>query len=216
MNRLRFRAYLIAALAVGSLAGIASESARADVIFSLPSPDDFRNDSWIFGQVFTVGSQDLTATAIGAYDAGGDGFVTPGGIEAGLYDESTGTLLASTHVLSTSTLIDKFRYEAISPLTLLSGHQYRVVTVNGDDLYNIDTTYTVNPLVTSDGYKYSQGTTLTFLTNPTFTGNERVWMGNVMFTAVPEPASLISVSVALGIGLAGYAVRRRIAASRAA
>lgn len=219
MKPLATRAWILAAVAAGLLATIAPRSAQADVclpLYGLTSPDNFRNASWVFGDIFTVGNESLELCALGAYDADGDGFVTPGGIATGLYDEATGTLLASAQILSTSTLDGLFRYEDVNSVILAAGHTYRVVAVNQDDLYNRDPNYTIDPHFTHNGYAYSQGTTLTFLTNPDFTGPDVVWMPNLKFRVVPEPASLVSATIAMGIGLAGFAARRRSRASRAA
>src|SRR5579872_1418415 len=112
--------------------------AGASTAFSLSSPSGFRNNNWSFGEIFTVGPQNITVTALGAYDAGGDGFVTDGGIPVGIFRESDNALLASTNVVSGDPLSDNFRYAAISPLVLLSGTSYRVVADNENDLYNIN------------------------------------------------------------------------------
>jgi hypothetical protein len=198
-----------AAVAVAAVLFVGGRSARADSAFALPSPDPYSNGSWAFGEVFTV-NQAITVTALGAFDANGDGFSTPGGIQAGIFNFTTETLLTSANVLSTDPLTDGFRYHTIAPLTLLPGVVYDDVVVSGSDLYNIDTNFTVAPEINLSGYAYGQSTTLQILKN--FTGSERIWMSNFEFggTAVPEPSSLVLVSIgAIGAGLFGAFRRRR-------
>ncbi|PHS07375.1 MAG: PEP-CTERM sorting domain-containing protein [Blastopirellula sp.] len=185
---------------------------QAEVIFSLNNPDLSRNNTWSFGEIFTVGGQDLTVNSLGAFDANGDGFVTSGGIPVGIYLESDQSLLVSTNVMSSDPLIGNFRFGDISPLTLLSGEQYRVVAVNRDDLYNKTVNaYDVSSLVSYDGYGYGQFANLTF--SNVFTGGTNthgVWMANLDASpsTVPEPTSL----AIFGIGalcMGASAARRR-------
>ena len=69
---------------------VATLSANATPIFSLPSPIPFRNGTYSFGEIFTVGSSNIIVTALGAYDDGGNGFVSAGGLPAGIFRESDG------------------------------------------------------------------------------------------------------------------------------
>jgi hypothetical protein len=179
----------------------------ASTAFTLPNPGSFRNNTWSFGEIFTVGAQSLSVTALGAYDQGGDGFVTAGGIPVGIFRESDHALLVSTLVTSGNTLSANFRYATISPLTLLSGVSYRVVAVNESDNYNLDSSFSVDPAITRSGFGYCQTSVLTSC--DVFTGNSPVWMANFQFSPagqaqVPEP-----LSVALtGTGLAALGIIR--------
>ncbi|MEX0677087.1 MAG: PEP-CTERM sorting domain-containing protein [Pirellulales bacterium] len=187
------------ALAILLLAVSAPCPAAPTPVFGLPSPESFRNSSWSFGEIFTVGAQDLTVTALGAYDDSGDGFITGGGIPVGIFKESDASLLVSTFVQSTDPFSADYRYASITPIVLQSGEQYRVVAVNLDDLYNIDLNFTVNPLVAYNGYGYVETTLLTFGND--FFGSERVWMANLNVEVVPEPSSLALAALGLlGIG----------------
>jgi len=210
MMRIAMTRLVVAAGMFALGAGLASP-ANAGEAFTLTNTVDFRNASWAFGEIFTVGSSNITVTALGAYDAGGDGFVTTGGIPVGIFDESTSTLLASTNVLSTDPLVNDFRYHTITSLTLLSGHQYDVVAVNENDLYNISgTPPTVDPSITLNGYAYGQSTSLVQLSD--FTGGTSpLWMSNFEIsgsTAVPEPSTIVSASMAVLVGY-GYSRFRR-------
>jgi hypothetical protein len=184
-------------------------SAHAAYIFDVPSPDPFRNDSWAFGEIFRVGPQSITVTALGAFDDFGDGFITPGGIPVGIFRESDGVLLTSVNVLSTDPLVSSYRYASITPLVLFSGQDYRVVAVNRDDNYNVSTTFSVHPAVTFLGYGYVDTTNLVALSD--HTGTERVWMANLEFDAeggvIPEPGTY-ALSGA-GLLLMGFVAARR-------
>jgi hypothetical protein len=188
------------ALAVSVMLLIGSRPARAEVAFTLPTPTDFRNNSWAFGELFTV-NEAITVTALGAYDAGGDGFVTAGGLPAGIFNFTTDTLLTSANVMSSDPLSAGFRFHSIAPITLVPGVIYDDVTVNESDLYNINLSFTVNPAIDRSGYAYGLSTTLQILTN--LQGSERIWLSNFEFqSAIPEPSSVVMASLgAIGLGL---------------
>jgi hypothetical protein len=210
----RFRdALSVIAVAVGfSFA----QEAGAALAWTFTAPSEFRNDSYSFGEVFTVGPNDITVTALGAYDAGLNGFLTPsesGGIPAGIYNETTNALLASTNVLGTDPLANHFRFHAIAPLVLLAGQTYRVVAVNELDLYNItDFQEVVNPAITRLRHGACATTTLTKCDD--FADIEPLFFANFQFdvaASVPEPATLGLMALAL---LAmGYPRRRKSAGS---
>lgn len=194
MRRTRW-IFLAAAWAAASFAS--EGRARADVIYNVTAPNAVNNvTSWAFGQVFTVGALDISVTSLGAYDAFGDGFLTPGGISVGIYRESDAMLLASTLVTSSDILSGGFRFASIAPLLLSAGEQYRVVAVSGDDAYNTSSLFTTSPLVSSDGYAYGASSVLAFLNTFTNAGTQdNVWMANFQATAAnvsaaPEPSAL--------------------------
>lgn len=161
------------------------------------------NGSWSFGTVFTVGANAMTLTSLGAFDAGRNGF-TSGGIDVGMYDETSQALLTSARVSSSDSLLGDYRYATINALTLLSGHQYRLVAVSGSDLYSYPTsTYSSDFTVNRFAYCASQS-----LASCNDHSDGDYGMANFQYSAaarVPEPASL----ALLGLGLAGVMVARR-------
>lgn len=184
------RSFPILALALA----LSATPATAATAWEVTTVDPFRNDSWSFGEIFTVGPNDIAVNALGALDVGLDGFNTTGGIQVGLFDELTSTLLASSNVLSTDPLTGNYRFASIAPVGLSAGAQYRVVAVNGADLYNIatGTPNNVNAAIDWDGYGYCSSSTLQSCNFQS--GSERTWMANFAFEvgsagAVPEPAT---------------------------
>ena len=149
--------------------------------FGLPAPSNFRNDSWSFGQIFTVGANPIVVVSLGAYDANGDGFVS-GSVPAGIYRESDGALLASTTVSSSDTLVSGFRYKSIPPITLLPGVTYRVVAVNLNDLYNVTfNNFTVRPGITTNNGAYGYARSTTLVMSNQFSGGGIIWFANFQF-----------------------------------
>ncbi|WP_019612844.1 PEP-CTERM sorting domain-containing protein [Psychromonas ossibalaenae] len=179
-------------------------SANASVIRTLISEDaPGTNGSWSFGTIFTVGTNNLNVTSLGAYDYLGDGFRS-GSIKVGIFDEVLGTLLVSTNVQSSDPLLDSYRYSAVN-LALLAGQQYRLVGVSGSDNYiQGNGTWTFSSDVVFDGYGYCSGTSIQQCNSYT---EGDYGMANMQYDTanVPAPASI----ALLGLALAGLGFSRR-------
>jgi len=160
------------------------------------------NPPFTLGYAFSL-SEAFTASGLGLFDQAGDGLASSH--EIGLWD-SGGTLLASTTVFGTSgTLIDGFRYGAISPLLLGVG-SYTIGATFLDDADPLLFQATVTPLagVSYDSAAFAAGGALS---NPTFLLETSGFFGpNLLLSAaVPEPATWLVML--LGFGAVGGAMR---------
>jgi hypothetical protein len=204
-----------ALLALGTLFVHHSASALPVTAWERDSWSGFRNNSWSLGEIFTVGDSNITVSSLGAFDDGLDGFITPTGIEVGIFRESDNALLANTFVDSGDTPIGYYRFADIVALDLLANTQYRVVAVNQDDRYHINTTppENIDSRISWDGYAYCLSTTLTSCNDLTGTVRPPL-MANFLLddstSAVPVPSTLLL----FGLGLAGLGWSRREKSSK--
>ena len=162
---------------------------------------------YTLGYTFAA-TQDLRVTALGAFDALGDGFGEAH--EVGLWD-SNGILLSSISVSSTDTLIDGFRYANISGVNLISGNSYTVAASNFGprDAYAYNTTISTAPGISAVTDRYAIGRGLLYPTSSA--GGNGYFGGNFQIAsatgAAPEPGTWAMMII--GFGLAGAALRRR-------
>ncbi len=93
-----------------------------------------------FGWSFTVGGTSIQVTRLGFFDESGDGLAQAH--DVGLWDNS-GTLIASVTVQAgtASSLVNGYRYEEITPVTLAAGQTYTMgafyLNASGDRMLEI-------------------------------------------------------------------------------
>jgi len=153
----------------------------------IPQPNDCpAGAATTLGWKFTVGSNDLSATALGHYDLNADGL--PGSVEIGVWD-SGGTLVATGIVpIGTmgTTLIGDFRYVSLAmPVTLLNGQTYTIgARCNGDGTYEPHTllglmgdSVTFATDFTAAGGRFNSGAAISALTEPTIDLSGMIFLG---------------------------------------
>lgn len=186
----------------------------------LSTPTDFGESVWNLGFEFQANIA-ATVTALGNVDLTGTGYGQPQQI--GLWDAS-GNLLASTFVDNSDPLTSTYwRFNAITPVTLVAGAFYVVGGQGGAD-YAGETPVTVNPYITyiSDLYTYNGSTANTPLVEPTLSEGltsptSAGWFGgNIEFgaAAVPEPSSVLLLGMgAISMGAFSGWRRRKVVAN---
>jgi hypothetical protein len=203
-------------LALAALLFVSQGHCRAGVALTAFSGHStfgsFDNTNQTIGWQFST-STTIDVTHLGFWDA------SPGNPlgqthQVGLWT-GTGTLLASTTVLTTSALTGDFRYESIAPVTLGPGTYLIGAEIKAPflDFYaTFATSITTAPEIThlGDARNASGGG---FSSPGIVTTNEGRFGPNFQFNvnSVPEPGSL----TLLGLGsmsFAAYALRRRAAA----
>jgi PEP-CTERM motif len=180
--------------------------------FTTPG-NSFTNGSWDFGNVFTVGSSNVVITELGYYDDG-DGLISPH--DVGIYNFTTGNLLASTTVTNADPLTGHFNYAPIAPLTLLAGGEYEIVGVSGADNYTWnDPGFASNSSITYVGNTWQFGSSLAFMNFLQNDLSDGYWGPDAMIATdpTPEPATITLLGAVLAC-LAVFARRRASAKAR--
>jgi hypothetical protein len=219
---MKMRRTLFATVAALALAAAAGGAEAAAYSFAT-APVSF-DTQLSLGFTFTP-NVNVSVTGLGYYDLGGDGFLTDHqvGIYLGDGGFGAGPLLTSTTLgAGTSGTLgaNDFRYQSITPLTLLAGQSYTIAGLSplfgGNDAWvyggpNEFTGFSVDPRITigpnAARYTYFPGG----LVDPSsHYADYQFYAVNFEMSSgqgVPEPASwALMIS---GFGLAGVALRRR-------
>ncbi|NOX58988.1 MAG: PEP-CTERM sorting domain-containing protein [Planctomycetes bacterium] len=165
--------------------------------------------STILGFAFTPTS-DLSVSALGVYDTGdgtsdsGNGLTTT--MSVGVYsvsdDQFSGTLLQQVDVPAgnAAPLVDGFRYVEISPLDLLAGQEYVILSLylsTGSEGFLLADAANPDPVlsgVQSIAGQNNAFTDLLFI-SPLSTLAVPALGPNFRFTVVPEPSSLLLMAM---------------------
>jgi hypothetical protein len=199
-----------------ALAVTAVTPAQAFLGVTLSSPGiEYSGAQYTLGFEFTVASN-MSITALGVYDSGQDGL--NGRVPVGLWDTS-GNLLASAVVPAgtSGTLVNDFRFVAISPYALTAGTDYVIGAYAASDLATSFNTGqggagSANPSVTIIQDRFSNfNSAFSFPdTSNDFAGG--AWLGANFATDVPEPSTWALTL----LGFAGIGALARRASRKAA
>jgi len=181
------------------LAAIGAIGARADVpgftATTLNSPVDYQGGiPVVLGNVFTADTT-FAVDALGFYynttllpSATADETV-------GLYD-STGALLASTTVSIHDSLVDSYVFHGITPVVLLSGHQYTVAAETGNNPWAFGPPSGPPPTSSYITFNYDSYDYTGTLTFPTSTGGSgSAYYGPNLLVAEPGFYGLLAVNL---------------------
>jgi hypothetical protein len=210
----------MAALAFAAAIGMGLSQSQASAILSNPNDTHGARTSadLSVGYQFTVGSNNLTVTALGYFDDSGDGLQQSH--DVGLYS-STGATLGTVTVASGTTdpVVDDFRYADLgAPITLFANTTYYIAGETGTavDIW-ADSSLGATITKSSDANTYIEyydiSSTLDFPSTINNGGHDSVYFGpNFEYTVVPEPACL----GLLGVGAMSMLLRRQKASVNAA
>ena len=167
--------------------------------------------SGTLGWKFSVGSQNISVTSLGVFDSGSNGLLISHPVGIWL---ATGALQASTTVQAgtASSLSNGYRYETISPLTLLANTSYIIGAYYPADVAEpviAISSQTIGSAITYTKSSISQLSPTGSFTVPLLNGGvDQGFFGpNFQYTVVsaPEPSSLLLG----GLGVLGCFRRRR-------
>jgi hypothetical protein len=206
--KLKFRLMVVCAICAVILTAVPAGAATLGVDFSSPGVQNSQS-VWSLGYQF-VANNAVSVVALGTFDYLQDGLVGPQ--QVGLWDASH-TLLASTFVDNSDPLQGFWRFNAISPISLVAGATYYVAAQGGEGYTWLTSGFTVDPNITfvQDAWHYNGDTSNNPLAFPDTTDNlQGFFGGNIELSSAsttPEPSSFALFG--LGMAVVGL-VRRRL------
>jgi hypothetical protein len=166
--------------------------------------------SFVVGWIFNVNAP-ITVTALGVYDPSG---VLNSSSDVGIFNVVSQSLVVSTTVQSTgSTLLDDFRYQSVSPVSLEQGGTYVIAMTNAvDGASGMNSIVTTASQISYVNSAFDFGDSLIF-PDPDNDGAQAPGIFGPNFTfetsaSTPEPAYS-----ALGVGftaLLGFGISRHL------
>ncbi len=204
---MKIRSILAATAALVLLGGAAHAAGTPALTIDDLNGQQLGNGPFTLGFEFQANAN-TKVVQLGAFDDAQDGLGQSH--DVGLWD-SLGNLLASTTIGSgtSGALINQFRYNDITPVSLTAGQDYFIgaVWLDGTDPMVFGATnLATDPRITYLSSGYAAGGSLVDPTS--LDGGFGGYFGpNLTLTSVPEPATW--AFTILGFGMVGAAVRRR-------
>jgi uncharacterized protein DUF4082 len=217
------RLVVTAASALVLIVGFGSATLKADIPgVAIPgTPKDLGSSTWNLGFEF-LANTNVSVTALGNMDFGSPSSLSQPQ-QVGLWD-SSGDLLASAYVNSSSTQIDNFAFTFVTPVSLFSGNYYIVGGQGGADYSGLEP-IAVAPQITyvEDLYTYmgaapdspaigplnlAEPLTSESLTTTSYAG----WFGGDVLLATPEPSYYLLLGAGITALLVTFRARRKTAA----
>jgi Domain of unknown function (DUF4082) len=203
----------LAAVALAVSLGSTLDADILGVDLATATPINYGASLWSFGWEFQANTT-AVVTGLGNWDTGSPSNL-PGPQQVGLWN-SSGVLLASAFVTSSSTQVGSFwAFTSIAPVILTAGNFYVVSAQGGADYTGADP-ITVAPQITyvEDLFVFNDGA-VSPLVEPTVseglttTASAGWFGGNILISTIPEPAYYFPLCSSLILLVGSYSLRRR-------